>query len=238
MSLSSDLAQYFSLLESLHGLPHLHRTDILTTLPETSDFQAYNATLQKLKPEERLLVLLRSLAAQKTALSPRLIDAELVVTFPGSNAITARQTLHVVRQMIAGAKAEILIAGYAITDAGGVLGQLAEAARRGVRIVLVCSNWRDRIGKTAAMLTIEQWPSAAPRPTIYEYRNDSPETAGMHIKCLLVDGTDMLIGSANFTFPGLNTNFEMGVRVNGNVAKAARAVFDESLRTGRFSKLP
>lgn len=238
MSLSADLAHYFGRLESLHGLPHLHRPDVLTTLSGTPDFQAYNATLQNLKPEERLLVLLRSLAAQKTALSPRLVDAELVVTFPGSNAITARQTLHVVRQMISGSKGEILVAGYAITDAGGVLGQLAEAASRGVRIVLVCSNWKDRTGKTAAMTTAEQWPSTAPGPTIYEYLNDSPESAGMHIKCLLVDGTDMLIGSANFTFPGLNTNFEMGVRVNGSAAKSARAVFDESLRTGRFRKLP
>jgi phosphatidylserine/phosphatidylglycerophosphate/cardiolipin synthase-like enzyme len=238
MSLSSDLERYFERLESAHGLPHLHRPDILSVLAKSSDFQAHCALLEKLKPEERMLVILRSLAAHKTKLRPRLLEAELVVTFPGSDAITARQTLHVVRQMIAGAAKDILIAGYAITDAGGVLTQIAEAAKRGVHVVLVCSDWKDKNGKTAAMLTAEQWPTGAPRPVVYEYLNDSPVTAGMHLKCLLVDGADLLVGSANFTYPGLNTNFEMGVRVNGSAARAARAVFDESLRTSRFSKLP
>jgi phosphatidylserine/phosphatidylglycerophosphate/cardiolipin synthase-like enzyme len=238
MSLSSDLARYFEALESASGLPALYGEDALVRLQKSPDFQSFNARLEKLAPEQRLLVVLRSLASQKTTLSPDLLDADLVVTFPGSESISARHTLHVVRQMISGAANEILIAGYAITDAGGVLSQLATAARRGIRILLVCSDWMDkRNGKTAAMLTGEQWPSDAPKPRIHEYRNDSPDTAGMHIKCLLVDGVDMLIGSANFTYPGLNTNFEMGVRLNGIVAKSARSVFDEFLRTGNFREI-
>jgi phosphatidylserine/phosphatidylglycerophosphate/cardiolipin synthase-like enzyme len=237
MSLSSDLERYFGKVEASDGLPSLHRPDVLSRLGKTSDFQSFTAALDRLKAEERLLVLLRSLAAHASSLQPRLLNAELVVTFPGSDAITARQTLHVVRQMIAGATTEILVAGYAITDAGGVLSQIVKAATRGVRIVLVCSDWKDRSGQTAAMLCSAQWPSGSPRPTIYEYKNDAPDSAGMHIKCLLVDGSDLLVGSANFTYPGLNTNFEMGVRVNGSVARAARVVFEESLRTGRFANV-
>lgn len=236
MSLSSDLAGYFGKLESAHGQPRLYQPDILEVLTPTGDFQAFNAALQKLSPEQRLLVLLRSLASQKSALSPRLHDAELVVTFPGSDSISARHTLQVVRQMITSAAREILVAGFAITEAGGVLAQLAEAARRGVTILLICSDWRSKTGKTAAILAIESWPADAPRPLIYEYKNDAAETAGMHIKSLLVDGDDMLIGSANFTFPGLNTNFEMGVRINGHVAQSARAVFNEFIATGRFTE--
>ncbi len=237
MSLSSDIARYFEGIESAHGLAYLHRRDVLTALGGTPDFQAFSAVFEKLKPEERLLVLLRSLAAHRTTLQSRLLNAELVVTFPGSDAITARQTLHIVRQMVTNARKEILIAGYAITDAGGVLSQIIDAARRRVRIVLVCSNWKDKDGNTAAMLCAAQWPANAPAPSVYEYDNGSHESAGMHVKCLLVDGSDLLVGSANFTYPGLNTNFEMGVRVNGAVAEAARSVFDESLRTSRFSKV-
>ena len=108
--------------------------------------------------------------------------------------------------MITSARTEILVAGFAITEAGGVLSQLAEAARRGVRILLVCSDWKSKAGQTAAGLVSETWPEDSPRPQTYEYNNEA-ETAGMHIKGLLVDGTDLLIGSANFTFPGMNTNF-------------------------------
>ena len=236
MSLSCDLTRYFETIESTSGVAMLYQSDALNTLVSSPEFQAFKAQLEKLPPEHRLLVALRSLASQKTALSPRLLDAELVVTFPGSNAITARHTLHVVRQMITAATKEILVAGYAITSAGGVLTQLAEAARRGVRIVLVCSDWKNLNGTTASILTAKNWPIDAPRPKIHEYRKDATEkeSAGMHVKCIIVDGRDMLIGSANFTFPGLNTNFEMGVRINGRVAESARAAFAESLRTARF----
>lgn len=237
MSLSSDLARYFDQLESAHGQSHLYRPDVLETLVPTTDFQSFNAALQKLESEKRLLVLLRSLAVQKTALSPRLTDAELVVTFPGSGSISARHTLNIVRQMITSAKNEILVAGFAITEAGGVLGQLAEASKRGVRVILICSDWQSKNGQTAARTTHKLWPKGVPQPTIHEYKNDTAETAGMHIKSLLVDGCNMLIGSANFTFPGLNTNFEMGVRIKGQVAEAARAVFAEFIATGRFNEI-
>ncbi|MEN9678362.1 MAG: hypothetical protein RIS76_4258 [Verrucomicrobiota bacterium] len=237
MSLSSKLVTYYDSVVAPDGPAHLHRSDILKLLAPTADFQFFNDELQKVSPEARLLVLLRSLGSQQAALSPRLVDAELVVTFPGHDAISARHTLQVIRQMITAAKTEILVAGFAITEAGGVLAQLAEAARRRVSIVLVCSNWKDKSGKTAAVLTQEQWPVDAPRPRLYEYANDSAQGAGMHIKCLLADGADMLIGSANFTFPGLNTNCEMGVRLNGHVAASARGVFEEFLRTGKFKEI-
>jgi phosphatidylserine/phosphatidylglycerophosphate/cardiolipin synthase-like enzyme len=237
MSLSSDLASWFSSLESDKGLPWLHQPDILSLLAKTADFQAFNASLQKLPSEQLTLVLLRTLAAQKTTLSPRLIDADLVVTFPDSDSISARHTLNVVRQMISSAKLEILVAGFAITEAGGVLKQLAEASERGVRIILICSNWTDSKGMTAASLVAKLWPPAIARPRIYEYQNPAENTAGMHIKCMLVDGAEMLIGSANFTFPGLRTNFELGVRINGHIAESARDVFDEALRTSRFSEV-
>jgi len=236
MSLSSDLSDYHRRLDAANGPAHFHRPDILPLLAASPDFQSHLAAINGLPPDKLLLVLLRALASQKTELSPRLVDAELVVTFPGSDTISARHTLQVVRQMITSAQKEILVAGFAITEAGGVLAQLAEAARRGVRIILVCSDWKSKAGQTAAALVDETWPAGSPRPKIYEYQNDS-ETAGMHIKGLLVDGTDLLIGSANFTFPGLNTNFEMGVRLNGPVAQSARAVFTEFIATGRFKTI-
>ena len=236
MSLSSDLSDYHRRLEAANGPSHFHQPDILHLLASSPDFQSHLATLQGLSLDKVLLVLLRALASQKNELSPRLVDAELVVTFPGSDAISARHTLQVVRQMITAARTEILVAGFAITEAGGVLAQLAEAARRGVQIILICSDWKSKTDQTAAELVSQTWPAGSPSPQIYEYKNET-NSAGMHIKGILVDGTDLLIGSANFTFPGLNTNFEMGVRINGHVAKSARAVFAEFIATGRFTKV-
>jgi phosphatidylserine/phosphatidylglycerophosphate/cardiolipin synthase-like enzyme len=47
----------------------------------------------------------------------------------------------------------------------------------------------------------------------------------MHAKCLLVDGTDLLVTSANFTFHGLHGNIEVGLRVRGVPAAEARKIF-------------
>ena len=84
MSLSSDLSDYHRRLEAANGPAHFHRPDILQLLASSPDFQSHLAALQRLPPDKLLLVLLRALASQKTELSPRLVDAELVVTFPGS----------------------------------------------------------------------------------------------------------------------------------------------------------
>lgn len=47
----------------------------------------------------------------------------------------------------------------------------------------------------------------------------------MHAKCLLVDGSDLLVTSANFTFHGLHGNIEIGIRVRGAQAAEARKIF-------------
>jgi phosphatidylserine/phosphatidylglycerophosphate/cardiolipin synthase-like enzyme len=47
----------------------------------------------------------------------------------------------------------------------------------------------------------------------------------MHAKCLLVDASDLLVTSANFTFHGLQGNVEIGVRLRGAPAAEARKIF-------------
>jgi phosphatidylserine/phosphatidylglycerophosphate/cardiolipin synthase-like enzyme len=47
----------------------------------------------------------------------------------------------------------------------------------------------------------------------------------MHAKCLLVDGHDLLVTSANFTFHGLHGNIEIGIRLSGPPAAEARKIF-------------
>jgi len=54
----------------------------------------------------------------------------------------------------------------------------------------------------------------------------------MHAKCLLVDGTDLLITSANFTFHGLQGNVEIGVRLSGPPAAEARKIFSYLIERG------
>ena len=189
-----------------------------------------------LDPDLKTLVILRALGAQKSRLAPLLAEAELAVTYPGEESISARRTLQVVRQMIESAQKEVLVAGFAITKAGGLFDLLVAASRRGVRILLLCSDWVDADQRTGAELAKCLWPLDAPRPEVHEFRGEGVG-AMMHIKCLLVDGAEILLGSANFTRSGMIANFEMGIWTRGPVAVDARRVFDSFLSGGGFTEV-
>jgi phosphatidylserine/phosphatidylglycerophosphate/cardiolipin synthase-like enzyme len=59
----------------------------------------------------------------------------------------------------------------------------------------------------------------------------------MHAKCLLVDGNDLLITSANFTFHGLHGNVEIGVRLSGPPASEARKIFSYLVEHGLVEEI-
>jgi phosphatidylserine/phosphatidylglycerophosphate/cardiolipin synthase-like enzyme len=123
--------------------------------------------------------------------------------------------------MIETAKTEIILLGYELTDRD-LIAQLAAAAGRGASVVLIC----DR-GHCAAGRVLEAWPSNTPAPRIFHDREraDGAAYASMHAKCLLVDTSDLLVTSANFTFHGLHGNVEIGVRLRGAPAAEARKIF-------------
>jgi phosphatidylserine/phosphatidylglycerophosphate/cardiolipin synthase-like enzyme len=59
----------------------------------------------------------------------------------------------------------------------------------------------------------------------------------MHAKCLLVDGNDLLVTSANFTFHGLHGNIELGVRLCGTPGSEARKIFCHLVESGIVEEL-
>ena len=54
----------------------------------------------------------------------------------------------------------------------------------------------------------------------------------LHAKVLIVDRVEMLVGSANFTFHGLESNLELGLRVRGPQAGAVAERFDHLMANG------
>ena len=236
MSISRDILAYFEELDAKPGEISLSDTKILEILSKQPAFQLFNQRLEKILPEQRVLVLLRALAAQKSEFLPRMIDSELVVTFPGLDSISARHTPQVIRQMIDGATNEVVLAGFALTEESGLLPLMAQAAGRGVKVMLLCSDWRNTVGESADDLVKKNWPDDISLPLVYKYSATRGST-GMHMKSLIIDHTEILLGSANFTFHGLNRNFEMGVRLSGQIAEDARNVIEEFLQMGLFVKV-
>jgi phosphatidylserine/phosphatidylglycerophosphate/cardiolipin synthase-like enzyme len=130
--------------------------------------------------------------------------------------------------MIDGATTEIIVLGYEMTDRD-LIELLATAASRGVNVTMICDRSRG-----TAVRFLESWPSHTPPPRIFHDRQRAGGApyASMHAKCLLVDGSDLLVTSANFTFHGLHGNIEIGVRLTGAPAFEARKIFSYLVESG------
>src|SRR5690606_38815843 len=100
--------------------------------------------------------------------------------------------------------------GYDINSTA-FLDRAKARARDNLAITLVVDH-----EQTSLDLLSRGWPRTNP-PNIYvadSSRLTFPH-AKMHSKLLLIDGSDLLITSANFTYHGLSGNVEMGVRMRG-----------------------
>jgi phosphatidylserine/phosphatidylglycerophosphate/cardiolipin synthase-like enzyme len=190
-------------------------------LIETPDCATMISRIRPVDPASVMRLCLQALRIQHEELRPRLLDAELVATLPPETPGIARPTERVIHEMMSSAATEIILLGYDLTDRH-LIALLAEASARAANVIMIC----DR-GRRIAARVREAWPSGVRLPKIFHdrERSDGALYASMHAKSLLVDGRDLLITSANFTFHGLHGNVEIGVRLSGAPAAEARKIF-------------
>ena len=118
---------------------------------------------------------------------------------------------------------EVILLGYEVTDFK-VMQRLVEVEAAGADVIIICDRTRG-----TAFRVLEFGLS---RPRLFQDRELPDGPPSMHAKCLLVDGTDLLITSANFTFHGLHGNIEIGARLSGSPALEARKIFSHLVDNG------
>ena len=220
MSLARDLVELSTVIGNRAGVDPFAPIDSGGLL-ETPECASMPTRLRSGDATRMMRLCLQVLQIQREELSPHLLEAELVATLPPETPGIARPTEQVIRGMIEHAAAEIVLLGYEITDQGFV-DMLADAAERNVDIIMICDRARG-----AAARVLESWPAGTRSPRIFcdRERSDGAPHASMHAKCLLIDGKDLLVTSANFTFHGLHGNIEIGIRLCGSPAAEARKIF-------------
>ena len=133
----------------------------------------------------------------------------------------ARTTLGVLTQLIAGARQKIVLAAPFIQVERSLIdGPLAEALQaallRGVQIDIVST------GQSLQSLRRVDWLNSFYQNVRLfqpETNVDQERQLGSHAKFCLADETEVYVGSANLTGPGLYENLEMGFLVHGKHAK-------------------
>ena len=179
-------------------------------------------------PEAVLRIALQALEIQRSTFEPQLVDIELVATLPWGAPGIARPTSTVLREMLKPPRERVVIAGYEITD-DALVDQLVDLARAGCNISLICDRGKGSTGGIRS-----RWPRDLPLPAMFEdcERPDALPYAKMHTKTLLVDGTDLLVTSANFTLHGLHGNIELGIRLRGGPAREVAKILDYFVTSG------
>ena len=176
-------------------------------------------------PERTLRMCLQALRVKHDEMVGSFIDAELVATLPPGMPGIARTTDQVLLEMLRPPVEEVILLGYELTDEK-VMRLLLDVEAAGADVIVICDRTRGTAERVLGL--------GFRRPRVFQDRErlDGPAYSSMHAKCLLVDGTDLLVTSANFTFHGLHGNIEIGVRLSGPPASEARKIFSHLVENG------
>lgn len=164
-------------------------------------------------------------------------EIEIAWTGPQASGPLVRPTRLVIEEMLQGVResGEVLIVGYSLTVPGGsamdrVVRLLEAASDRRAQVTLVLH--RDETTDNRESL-LRAWSVLVKKPRILTWSPppDHPYTK-LHAKALVVDRIEALVGSANFTFHGLESNLELGLRVRGPQAAAIAERFDHLEASG------
>lgn len=183
---------------------------------------------------------------------------ELVWSGPDAAHGTSRDTAVVLREMFEGAREQVILAGYSFTRGSGILEPLRRnMMENGVAVDFFINieqrksrcDWESYLAKKAQEFLQEAWPFPKPRPTVYYdvraeqighwVQTSTPDDAGfvsMHAKCVVVDGRQAFISSANFTERAQEKNIECGVLLTDPSFAASLAKQWTRLIEGGFMK--
>ena len=193
--------------------------------PSASALSEYLLRVGFLEPERAMRLCLQALRVKHEEMAGRAVSAELVATLPPEMPSIARTTDQVLMEMLRPPVEEVILLGYELTDQM-VMRLLVDVEAAGAEVIVICDRTRGTAERVLGLGLL--------RLRVFQDRDrvGGAPYSSMHAKCLLVNGTDLLVTSANFTFHGLHGNIEIGVRLSGPPAMEARKMFSHLVKNG------
>jgi len=165
---------------------------------------------------------------------------QLVMTGPEGRAYH-RDTAVVVQDLFRRAERSVLVAGFAFYQGKEVFEELGrrmeELPELHVRIFLNVARKPEDTGSAAEVVSgfvqkfkAFNWPTGCRLPEFYyDCRSlaDAEGPVSLHAKCIVLDGREIFISSANFTEAAQHRNIELGVLVkSAALARQATEFFE------------
>ena len=176
---------------------------------------------------------------------------DVVTTGPGGG--STRDTGVVVRDLFSRAQKSVLVAGYAVSQGQQVFETLAQRMRElpelTVRLFLDVrrgpgdTSVPDAVAAAfAARFRAQHWPLDCRLPAVYydprALLADRRYPVALHAKCVVVDGGEVFVSSANFTPAAQERNIELGLLLkSGGVADRITRFFEDLMRQHHLRKL-
>jgi phosphatidylserine/phosphatidylglycerophosphate/cardiolipin synthase-like enzyme len=177
---------------------------------------------------------------------------EIVTSGPDATGAT-RDTGVVMRELFTAAEERVLVVGFAVHQGRWVFRALAERLderpQLSVRLCLAVARRPGDSSKSsgimerfATRLREQEWPGSRLPDAFYDPRallEGEAGRASLHAKCVVVDGSAALVGSANFTEAAQQRNIEVGLLAHSTaIAQSIEAHFDGLIRRGLLKALP
>ncbi len=206
---------------------------------------------QGMQPQH-IALLLRAFAAGARPADQELPNVEIVVSGPDATG-GARDTGVVTRQLFGKAKQRVLAVGFAIHQGKSVFKVLANRLDNDDSFeAILCIDVRrqpgnstvdrDIVRRFASDFVRDEWPGNRLPRVFYDPRSLEPSgrtASAMHAKCVVIDGQEALVTSANFTEAAQERNIELGLLVNSpDVAGRIEAHFLSLVRDEWLAPLP
>lgn len=170
-------------------------------------------------------------------------SVELVWTGPNVGVVPLRRTEQAVLQIIDSARVRLLVVSYAVYAIPHIQEAVGRAARRGVAITIVVET-PDRLDvaneystlralgeDVASFSNIYCWPKEQ-RKT-----EDSGKLGLLHVKCVVGDGNQLFVSSANLTKYAFTLNMELGALITGgDPPRQIEAIFDSLIQRGILAR--
>ena len=207
---------------------------------------------QRDMPAAHIALLLRAFVAGGQAGGETPPPIEVVVSGPDATG-NARDTGVVIRQLFAKASKHVVAVGFAVRQGKTVFKMLADRLDSDDSLeATLCIDIRRQLGDTSLEREIlqrfatgfvrDEWPGNRLPRVYYDPRSlerTSKTASSMHAKCVVIDGEEVLVTSANFTEAAQERNIELGLLVHSNaIARRIEHHFTTLIRKKARARLP
>jgi phosphatidylserine/phosphatidylglycerophosphate/cardiolipin synthase-like enzyme len=155
--------------------------------------------------------------------SPRLKDAQVLVTGKCFSGLGLRAIGPVLQELVLSAQEEIHLMSYLLTDsAAPLIDMLEEVLEKGVRVTAVVNSYE---GNSKPLLNRLQALAQKHRHARVFVYSDA-DKGSLHAKVLVADRKRAVVGSANLSWGGMVTNNEISLLVEDSSAWALASLID------------